>query len=275
MAHGQPGLGTPKSWLPLRGPGAPKRCPPSGHTPPASGSASAQELSETGPSGRQAGCQWPDGRGLLGLKQTRAPRCLTGGAPGSPVSDHKHVGLFGGQASPRRLPAKGTGKGTWEGRDHLLAAGPICVSRFLSMGLAQGGPLSTTLCTAGGILAGVISDRLEKRASTCGLMLLLAAPTVSCPPHPPAVPLCPPPASAPAGQARSIRGSDLPPQTRVCRARPPPPTAHQGPPRSPPQTPTDPSASLAPSALPPALTPPFVCTDVTCFSYSVEHGLGR
>lgn len=30
----------------------------------------------------------------------------------------------------------------------------------------------------GGILAGVISDRLEKRASTCGLMLLLAAPTL-------------------------------------------------------------------------------------------------
>lgn len=37
------------------------------------------------------------------------------------------------------------------------------------------------LCLAGGILAGVISDRLEKRASTCGLMLLLAAPTVSLP----------------------------------------------------------------------------------------------
>lgn len=37
---------------------------------------------------------------------------------------------------------------------------------------------------AGGILAGVVSDRLGKRASTCGLMLLLAAPTVS-PPRPP------------------------------------------------------------------------------------------
>lgn len=36
-------------------------------------------------------------------------------------------------------------------------------------------PFSVT----GGILAGVISDRLEKRATTCGLMLLLAAPTVS------------------------------------------------------------------------------------------------
>ncbi|XP_058433203.1 glucose-6-phosphate exchanger SLC37A1 isoform X5 [Marmota monax] len=39
-------------------------------------------------------------------------------------------------------------------------------------------PLSPSLSVAGGILAGVISDRLEKRASTCGLMLLLAAPTL-------------------------------------------------------------------------------------------------
>jgi len=31
---------------------------------------------------------------------------------------------------------------------------------------------------SGGILAGLISDRLQKRASTCGMMLLLAAPTV-------------------------------------------------------------------------------------------------
>lgn len=40
-----------------------------------------------------------------------------------------------------------------------------------------------TLCVlSGGILAGLISDRLEKRASTCGMMLLLAAPTVrACP----------------------------------------------------------------------------------------------
>lgn len=35
---------------------------------------------------------------------------------------------------------------------------------------------------SGGILAGLISDKLEKRASTCGMMLLLAAPTVRvCP----------------------------------------------------------------------------------------------
>lgn len=39
-------------------------------------------------------------------------------------------------------------------------------------------PSGPSLSPAGGILAGVISDRLEKRASTCGLMLLLAAPTV-------------------------------------------------------------------------------------------------
>lgn len=47
-------------------------------------------------------------------------------------------------------------------------------------------PLRPPLNLTGGILAGVISDRLEKRASTCGLMLLLAAPTVS-----PACPACP------------------------------------------------------------------------------------
>lgn len=46
----------------------------------------------------------------------------------------------------------------------------------------KAGELSTLFDVGGifgGILAGVISDRLEKRASTCGLMLLLAAPTVS------------------------------------------------------------------------------------------------
>lgn len=40
-------------------------------------------------------------------------------------------------------------------------------------------PEASPVSVTGGILAGVISDRLEKRASTCGLMLLLAAPTVS------------------------------------------------------------------------------------------------
>ncbi|KAF4797773.1 high affinity cGMP-specific 3',5'-cyclic phosphodiesterase 9A-like protein [Turdus rufiventris] len=34
------------------------------------------------------------------------------------------------------------------------------------------------ITNVGGILAGLISDRLEKRASTCGMMLLLAAPTL-------------------------------------------------------------------------------------------------
>ncbi|ELW53197.1 Glycerol-3-phosphate transporter [Tupaia chinensis] len=45
----------------------------------------------------------------------------------------------------------------------------------------KAGELSTLFDVGGifgGILAGVISDRLEKRASTCGLMLLLAAPTL-------------------------------------------------------------------------------------------------
>lgn len=36
------------------------------------------------------------------------------------------------------------------------------------------------LLRIGGILAGLISDKLGKRATTCAVMLLLAAPTVSC-----------------------------------------------------------------------------------------------
>lgn len=38
---------------------------------------------------------------------------------------------------------------------------------------------SVCVCCTGGILAGVISDKLGKRATTCAIMLLLAAPTVS------------------------------------------------------------------------------------------------
>ena len=34
-------------------------------------------------------------------------------------------------------------------------------------------------CSAGGIFAGVVSDASGKRASTCGVMLVLAAPMVS------------------------------------------------------------------------------------------------
>ncbi|GAB1300840.1 Glucose-6-phosphate exchanger SLC37A1 [Apodemus speciosus] len=55
----------------------------------------------------------------------------------------------------------------WHAGDHLDAK--------------KAGELSTLFDVGGifgGILAGVISDRLEKRASTCGLMLLLAAPTL-------------------------------------------------------------------------------------------------
>lgn len=54
--------------------------------------------------------------------------------------------------------------------------------RLPSWALDRPVPPEAALFVAGGILAGVISDRLEKRASTCGLMLLLAAPTVSLPP---------------------------------------------------------------------------------------------
>lgn len=39
--------------------------------------------------------------------------------------------------------------------------------------------LHLSLFYTGGILAGVISDRLKKRATTCGMMLLIAGPTVS------------------------------------------------------------------------------------------------
>ncbi|XP_038657232.1 glucose-6-phosphate exchanger SLC37A1-like [Scyliorhinus canicula] len=46
----------------------------------------------------------------------------------------------------------------------------------------KAGDLSTLFDVGGiigGILAGVISDYTKKRATTCGVMLLLAAPTIS------------------------------------------------------------------------------------------------
>uniref|UniRef100_A0A673T5X4 Solute carrier family 37 member 1 n=1 Tax=Suricata suricatta TaxID=37032 RepID=A0A673T5X4_SURSU len=58
---------------------------------------------------------------------------------------------------------------------------PLYITSVDHLDARQAGELSTLFDVGGifgGILAGVISDRLEKRASTCGLMLLLAAPTL-------------------------------------------------------------------------------------------------
>uniref|UniRef100_A0A8C6RWY2 Solute carrier family 37 (glycerol-3-phosphate transporter), member 1 n=1 Tax=Nannospalax galili TaxID=1026970 RepID=A0A8C6RWY2_NANGA len=59
---------------------------------------------------------------------------------------------------------------------------PLYITSVDHLDAKKAGELSTLFDVGGifgGILAGVVSDRLEKRASTCGLMLLLAAPTVS------------------------------------------------------------------------------------------------
>lgn len=103
--------------------------------------------------------------------------------PGRPRRPTTLWGLFTG----RRPAHSERGRGCGGGRDSLIAAvlyPPCPLEGLLPWGP---GPLQTSpLRVAGGILAGVISDRLEKRASTCGLMLLLAAPTVSLRPslHP-------------------------------------------------------------------------------------------
>ncbi|XP_005885776.1 PREDICTED: glycerol-3-phosphate transporter [Myotis brandtii] len=58
---------------------------------------------------------------------------------------------------------------------------PLYITSVDHLDAKEAGELSTLFDVGGifgGILAGVISDRLEKRASTCGLMLLLAAPTL-------------------------------------------------------------------------------------------------
>ncbi|XP_058517571.1 glucose-6-phosphate exchanger SLC37A1 [Ochotona princeps] len=58
---------------------------------------------------------------------------------------------------------------------------PLYITSVDHLDAKKAGELSTLFDVGGifgGILAGVISDRLEKRASTCGLMLLLAAPTL-------------------------------------------------------------------------------------------------
>ncbi|XP_058379142.1 glucose-6-phosphate exchanger SLC37A1 isoform X1 [Diceros bicornis minor] len=58
---------------------------------------------------------------------------------------------------------------------------PLYITNVDHLDAQKAGELSTLFDVGGifgGILAGVISDRLGKRASTCGLMLLLAAPTL-------------------------------------------------------------------------------------------------
>lgn len=58
---------------------------------------------------------------------------------------------------------------------------PLYITNVGHLDAKKAGELSTLFDVGGifgGILAGVTSDRLEKRASTCGLMLLLAAPTL-------------------------------------------------------------------------------------------------
>ncbi|KAM5281470.1 glucose-6-phosphate exchanger SLC37A1 [Ctenodactylus gundi] len=58
---------------------------------------------------------------------------------------------------------------------------PLYITSVDHLDAQKAGELSTLFDVGGifgGILAGVISDRLEKRASTCGVMLLLAAPTL-------------------------------------------------------------------------------------------------
>ncbi|XP_006137929.1 glucose-6-phosphate exchanger SLC37A1 [Pelodiscus sinensis] len=58
---------------------------------------------------------------------------------------------------------------------------PLYITNVEHLDAKRAGDLSTLFDVGGifgGILAGIISDRLEKRASTCGMMLLLAAPTL-------------------------------------------------------------------------------------------------
>uniref|UniRef100_A0A7M4FDH9 Solute carrier family 37 member 1 n=1 Tax=Crocodylus porosus TaxID=8502 RepID=A0A7M4FDH9_CROPO len=58
---------------------------------------------------------------------------------------------------------------------------PLYITNVEHLDAKRAGDLSTLFDVGGifgGILAGIISDRLEKRASTCGMMLFLAAPTL-------------------------------------------------------------------------------------------------
>ncbi|XP_060054766.1 glucose-6-phosphate exchanger SLC37A1 [Erinaceus europaeus] len=58
---------------------------------------------------------------------------------------------------------------------------PLYITSVDHLDAQRAGELSTLFDVGGifgGVLAGVVSDRLEKRAATCGLMLLLAVPTL-------------------------------------------------------------------------------------------------
>uniref|UniRef100_A0A672LZJ2 Solute carrier family 37 member 1 n=1 Tax=Sinocyclocheilus grahami TaxID=75366 RepID=A0A672LZJ2_SINGR len=58
---------------------------------------------------------------------------------------------------------------------------PFYITKAAHLDAKKAGDLSTLFDVGGivgGILAGVISDKMEKRATTCAVMLLLAAPTV-------------------------------------------------------------------------------------------------
>lgn len=58
---------------------------------------------------------------------------------------------------------------------------PLYITNVEHLDAKKAGDLSTLFDVGGifgGILAGIISDRLKKRASTCGIMLLIAAPTL-------------------------------------------------------------------------------------------------
>ncbi|XP_052461462.1 glucose-6-phosphate exchanger SLC37A1 [Carassius gibelio] len=58
---------------------------------------------------------------------------------------------------------------------------PLYITKAVHLDAKKAGDLSTLFDVGGivgGILAGVISDKMEKRATTCAVMLLLAAPTL-------------------------------------------------------------------------------------------------
>uniref|UniRef100_A0A3B4BI95 Major facilitator superfamily (MFS) profile domain-containing protein n=1 Tax=Periophthalmus magnuspinnatus TaxID=409849 RepID=A0A3B4BI95_9GOBI len=59
---------------------------------------------------------------------------------------------------------------------------PLYMTKAAHLDAKRAGDLSTLFDVGGiigGVLAGVVSDKLDKRATTCAVMLLLAAPTVS------------------------------------------------------------------------------------------------